>query len=104
MVRLRTPPTQDKECPVTAGMGLDMFELHPSELQMDKDVIGRGQFGVSFRKDFCRKSSFICRDIDLSVANLCHICNFVECYEHRDSISSVLLLSREDHISVVMTL
>ena len=47
VVRLRTPPTQDKECPVTAGMGLDMFELHPSELQMDKDVIGRGQFGVS---------------------------------------------------------
>ncbi|VDP36131.1 unnamed protein product [Echinostoma caproni] len=47
VVRLRSPPTKDRESPVTAGMGLDEFELDPAELQLERDPIGKGQFGVS---------------------------------------------------------
>ena len=46
VVRLRSPPVKDRESPVTAGMGLDEFELDPAELQIDPDPIGKGQFGV----------------------------------------------------------
>lgn len=46
VVRLRSPPVKDRESPVTAGMGLDEFELDPAELQIDRDPIGKGQFGV----------------------------------------------------------
>lgn len=47
VVRLRSPPVKDRESPVTAGMGLDEFELDPAELQIDPEPIGKGQFGVS---------------------------------------------------------
>lgn len=47
VVRLRSPPTKDRESPVTAGMGLDEFELDPAELQLEREPIGKGQFGVS---------------------------------------------------------
>ncbi len=47
-MRLRSPPVKDRESPVTAGMGLDEFELDPAELQIDRDPIGKGQFGVSY--------------------------------------------------------
>lgn len=46
VVRLRSPPVKDRESPVTAGMGLDEFELDPAELQIDPEPIGKGQFGV----------------------------------------------------------
>lgn len=46
VVRLRSPPVKDRESPVTAGMGLDEFELDPAELQIDNEPIGKGQFGV----------------------------------------------------------
>ncbi|VDN45165.1 unnamed protein product [Dibothriocephalus latus] len=50
VVRLRSPPVKDRESPVTAGMGLDEFELDPAELQIDRDPIGKGQFGVGRRR------------------------------------------------------
>ncbi|VEL26762.1 unnamed protein product [Protopolystoma xenopodis] len=49
VVRLRSPPTKDRESPVTAGMGLDEFELDPVELQIEREPIGKGQFGVGQR-------------------------------------------------------
>uniref|UniRef100_A0A5K3FDF5 Tyrosine-protein kinase n=1 Tax=Mesocestoides corti TaxID=53468 RepID=A0A5K3FDF5_MESCO len=52
VVRLRSPPVKDRESPVTAGMGLDEFELDPAELQIDRDPIGKGQFGVVKRGKF----------------------------------------------------
>lgn len=52
VVRLRSPPTKDRESPVTAGMGLDEFELDPAELQLERDPIGKGQFGVVKRGKF----------------------------------------------------
>ncbi|CAL8107625.1 unnamed protein product [Calicophoron daubneyi] len=52
VVRLRSPPTKDRESPVTAGMGLDEFELDPAELQLEKEPIGKGQFGVVKRGKF----------------------------------------------------
>lgn len=53
MVRLRSPPVKDRESPVTAGMGLDEFELDPAELQIDPEPIGKGQFGVSLAIRIC---------------------------------------------------
>ncbi|KAA0183430.1 Tyrosine-protein kinase [Fasciolopsis buskii] len=52
VVRLRSPPTKDRESPVTAGMGLDEFELDPAELQLEREPIGKGQFGVVKRGKF----------------------------------------------------
>ncbi|VDO01151.1 unnamed protein product, partial [Rodentolepis nana] len=52
VVRLRSPPVKDRESPVTAGMGLDEFELDPGELQIDPEPIGKGQFGVVKRGKF----------------------------------------------------
>ncbi|EUB59829.1 Tyrosine-protein kinase Btk29A [Echinococcus granulosus] len=52
VVRLRSPPVKDRESPVTAGMGLDEFELDPAELQIDPEPIGKGQFGVVKRGKF----------------------------------------------------
>ncbi|KAF5402163.1 hypothetical protein PHET_04102 [Paragonimus heterotremus] len=52
VVRLRSPPTKDRESPVTAGMGLDEFELDPAELQLEPEPIGKGQFGVVKRGKF----------------------------------------------------
>ncbi|CAH8564844.1 unnamed protein product [Dicrocoelium dendriticum] len=52
VVRLRSPPTKDRESPVTAGMGLDEFELDPAELQLEMNPIGKGQFGVVKRGKF----------------------------------------------------
>ncbi|TGZ51347.1 hypothetical protein CRM22_010750 [Opisthorchis felineus] len=52
VVRLRSPPTKDRESPVTAGMGLDLFELDPAELQLEPKPIGKGQFGVVKRGKF----------------------------------------------------
>ncbi|KAL3313793.1 hypothetical protein Ciccas_007602 [Cichlidogyrus casuarinus] len=46
VVRLRSHPTKDRESPVTAGLGLDEFELDLDELQIEKEEIGKGQFGV----------------------------------------------------------
>ena len=45
--RLRSPPMRDHESPVTAGMGLDEFELDPAELKLNSAPIGKGQFGVN---------------------------------------------------------
>ncbi|VDP94484.1 unnamed protein product, partial [Trichobilharzia regenti] len=52
VVRLRSPPTKDRESPVTAGMGLDEFELDPAELHLEREPIGKGQFGVVKRGKF----------------------------------------------------
>ncbi|PAA50730.1 hypothetical protein BOX15_Mlig006826g1, partial [Macrostomum lignano] len=45
VVRLRSPPSLGQEAPAPVGLGFDELEVDPAELKMDRDPIGRGQFG-----------------------------------------------------------